>query len=118
MSLVIGDNFSYQGSKPLDARLKYDTLAHMVATAENTLYNGIIAYCEGEDKTYQWKSTNEVDQTLAKWREYTSGGSASDLSPADVALVKQNFQVNPYGTMPTEMTASDVIAVKNAFVLT
>lgn len=118
MSMQIADNFSYQGTKPLDARLQYNTIADMTAKAESTLYDGIMAYCKADRKTYQWISTNEVDPTLGKWREYTSGGSASDLSPVDVDLIKQNFQVNQYGTMPTEMTASDVIQVKNAFVLT
>lgn len=73
MSLVIGDNFSYQGAKPLDARLVYATLADMKAAADSTLYNGILAYCTGADKTYQWKSTNTVDADTGKWREFSSG---------------------------------------------
>lgn len=74
MSLVLGDNFSYGGSKPLDARLKYNTLAEMKAVADATMYNGCTAYCEATDKTYQWKSTNTVDETLGRWREFSSGG--------------------------------------------
>lgn len=118
MAIQIADNFSYQGSKPLDVREKFDTVADMAAYADASLYDGCFAYVKAVKKYYTYDSSNAVDSTTGKWREYTSGGSASDLSPADVALVKQNFQVNPYGTMPTEMTASDVIAVKNAFVLT
>lgn len=78
MALTIGDNFSYQGAKPLDARLQYATIAEMASKADSTLYDGIIAYCKADKKNYQWKSTNPVDQTLGKWREFESGG-ASDL---------------------------------------
>ena len=81
MALTLGDNFSYMGSKPLDARLKYDTVAAMKAMADSILYDGCLAYCAATDKTYQWKSTNPVDPDLGKWREFTSGsGGASDLA--------------------------------------
>ena len=81
MALTLGDNFSYQGAKPLDARLKYDTLANMKAVADATMYEGCLAYCEATDKTYQWKSTNTVDADTGKWREFeTGGGGASALS--------------------------------------
>lgn len=75
MALTIGDNFSYMGAKPLDGRLKYDTVASMKAMADSVLYDGCLAYCVATDKTYQWKSTNDVDATLGKWREFESGGS-------------------------------------------
>lgn len=74
MALVIGDNFSFQGAKPLDGRLKYDTLANMKAVGDSTMYDGCLAYCVATDKTYQWKSTNTVDTDLGKWREFSSGG--------------------------------------------
>lgn len=71
--LTLGDNFSYQGAKPLDARLKYDTLAAMKAVGDATMYDGCLAYCTATDKTYQWKSTNSVDADTGKWREFSSG---------------------------------------------
>ena len=74
MALTLGDNFSYQGAKPLDARLKYETVAAMKAVADATMYDGCLAYCAGTDKTYQWKSGNTVDETTGKWREFNSGG--------------------------------------------
>lgn len=75
MALTLGDNFSYQGAKPLDGRLKYDTLAAMKAVADATMYDGCMAYCVEADKTYQWKPTNTVDESTGKWREFSSGGS-------------------------------------------
>lgn len=83
MALTLGDNFSYQGAKPLDARLKYDTVAAMKAVADATMYDGCLAYCAGTDKTYQWKSGNTVDKTTGKWREFTSGGGGSSYSAGD-----------------------------------
>ena len=74
MALTLGDNFSYQGAKPLDARLKYDTLAAMKAVADSTMYEGCICYCVATDKTYQWKSANTVDADTGKWRELETGG--------------------------------------------
>ena len=76
MALTLGDNFSYQGAKPLDARLKYADLATMKAVADATMYDGCLAYCVATDKTYQWKSTNSVDATLGRWREFSSGGDS------------------------------------------
>ena len=73
MALTLGDNFSYQGAKPLDGRLKYDTVAAMKAMADSTLYDGCLAYCVATGKTYQWKSTNTVDADLGRWREFESG---------------------------------------------
>lgn len=79
MSISVADNFSYKGAKPLDGRLKYDTVANMVSTAVATLYDGCFAYVTGTKKYYTFDSSNDVDPTLGKWREY-SGGGESDSS--------------------------------------
>lgn len=84
MALTLGDNFSYQGAKPLDARLKYDTLAAMKAVADATMYEGCMAYCSATDKTYQWKSTNTVDADTGKWREFSSGGGGGTSDYPDL----------------------------------
>ena len=83
MALTLGDNFSYQGAKPLDARLKYDDLATMKAVADSTMYEGCLAYCVATAKTYQWKSTNTVDTDTGKWREFTSGGGGGSYTAGD-----------------------------------
>lgn len=90
MALTIGDNFSYQGAKPLDGRIKYDTIAAMKAMADSTLYEGCIAYCTATDKNYQWKSSNTVDATLGKWRELESGieytaGDGIDITANEIS---------------------------------
>ena len=87
MALTLGDNFSYQGAKPLDARLKYDTLAIMKAVGDATMYDGCIAYCVATDKTYQWKAANTVDADTGKWREFSSGGGGSSSALSDLTDV-------------------------------
>lgn len=72
MSISIGDNFSYNAAKPLDSRFSFNTVAEMMAKPETSLYDGLIAYCKENEKSYQWKSTNTIDEVLGKWREYTS----------------------------------------------
>lgn len=79
MALILGDNFSYQGAKPLDGRLNYATLADMKAVGDATMYNGCMAYCVETDKTYQWKLANTVDADTGRWREFSSGGGSSDI---------------------------------------
>lgn len=83
MALTLGDNFSYQGAKPLDARLTYQTVSAMKAVADATMYEGCLAYCAEADKTYQWKSANTVDETTGKWREFETGDSSS-VDPSSI----------------------------------
>ena len=106
MSLVLGDNFSYQGAKPLDKRNQYDTVAIMAAVSDTVLYDGCLTYCLETGKTYQWLSTNTVDATLGKWREFLSGGSDSsvDLQFFYATLLKDEWtsQNDEYYTQNVE----------------
>ena len=94
--ITLGDNFSYQGAKPLDARLVYSTVASMKAVADSTMYDGCLAYCTATDKTYQWKSTNAVDETTGKWREFTSGGDTIQVSSMPTASASELGKVYQY----------------------
>lgn len=78
MALKIGDNFSYNGKKPLDARNQFSTIAEMTAFAETSLDEGHISYVKETGKYYTFNSANDVDVTLGKWRELNTSGSASD----------------------------------------
>ena len=73
--IKVGDNFSYKGKKPLDSRNCFDTVSEMAQFAETSLDDGHISYVKETDKYYKFNSTNNVDSTLGKWREYTSSGS-------------------------------------------
>lgn len=109
MSLIIGDNFSYLGAKPLDGRIKYNTLADMVAMADSTLYDGCFAYCVGTDKNYQWKSSNTVDATLGKWREFEAGGGSTGDSGVlyTVTLLASGWVSNSQTLTVTGLKADD-----------
>lgn len=72
MSLIIGDNFSYLGKKPLDNRIVVDTITDLVAIVDNTIYDGILVYVTDEQKYYTYNSNNNIDVTLGKWRELTT----------------------------------------------
>lgn len=122
MSLVLGDNFSYQGAKPLDARLKYDALAQMKAMADSVLYDGCLAFCKEDSKTYQWISTNEVDATTGRWREFKSGSGGSSVTlEYDTVPTKDSTKLMKSGDLKTafdkkqdtmtEMTAAEVDAI-------
>lgn len=104
MALTLGDNFSYQGAKPLDARLTYSTLADMKAVADATMYNGCLAYCVATDKTYQWKSTNTVDEDTGRWREFETGGGGGTSDYSDLTNKPQINNVELSGNK----TASDL----------
>lgn len=74
MSITVGDNFSYQGGKPLDARFQFSSVANMKAFAEASLYDGCLAYIPSLKKYYTYDSSNTVDTTTGRWRELETGG--------------------------------------------
>lgn len=112
MALTIGDNFSYLGAKPLDGRIKYETVAAMAGMGDSTLYDGCIAYCVATDKTYQWKSTNTVDSTLGKWREFETGGSGGDSIQVDTM---PTASVSELGKVYQYIGATDATYTHNHF---
>lgn len=75
MSLVIWDNFSYQGRNPLDSRMLFDTIAAMKNYNENYLPDITLAFNKEDGKMYVFKRTNEVDEDTGKWREFEGGGT-------------------------------------------
>lgn len=77
MSINIADNMGYNGKKPLDARVSYSTLALMKAVTDANIYEGCLAYCAETDKYYKFLSTNTVDETTGKWREFSSGSAGT-----------------------------------------
>lgn len=67
MSLQISDNFSYQGRKPLDARLLCGTKKELEAIPVNTIYNGILVYVEEESTYYSYNKEHEIDASISAW---------------------------------------------------
>lgn len=99
MAISIADNFSYQGSKPLDSRIKYDSIASMKDTVTNTLYDGCLAYVTATQKYYTYNSTNDIDPTTGKWRELQTGGGGTTVVP------------NPSGTATAELSKLQIDSI-------
>lgn len=107
MAINVADNFSYKGGKPLDARIKYDTITAMVNTPTADLYDGCLAYVTAEKKNYQYDSSNAVDPTLGKWREFEGGGGGGHtiedadgitLTQRDILKFGEGFAVSDDST--------------------
>lgn len=82
MGIIVGDNFNYQASKPLDSRAQFASLADMKAYPDASLYDGCIAYVTANKKNYQYDSNNITDSNTGKWRELTTGGGGGGSVPA------------------------------------
>ena len=98
MAIAIADNFNYQGRKPFDARLQYDTVSDMASATESGLYDGCLSFVVSTKKYYSFNSTNTVDSTLGRWREFEGGGGGGqeiqvdELPTASVDLVGTIYQ--------------------------
>ena len=90
--IAIADNFQYRGTKPLDGRIMYSTVANMVAVPDSSLYDGCMAYVTATKKNYQYDSSNTVDETLGKWREYSGGGSS--YTAGDGINIDENNEIS------------------------
>ena len=74
MGINIADNFAYNGKKPMDNRTEYATLSAMKAVVDANINEGCLAYNKEDGKYYKFLSTNTVDATTGKWREFSTGG--------------------------------------------
>lgn len=101
MAISVADNFSYQGGKPLDARMKFSSVSDMVATPAASLYDGCFAYVTAEKKYYSYDSSNTEDPTLGKWTEYSSGGGGSTYTAGDGIEIDENNEIST-DNMPSE----------------
>lgn len=93
MAIIVGDNFSYKGKLPNFERDRFETLAAMKNADENIFDDGHISFCDEDKKTYRFLSTNEVDETTGKWREFGAGTPGGDTLTED-AIAK--YRIGPY----------------------
>ena len=120
MAISVADNFSYQGTKPLDSRVSFDTVAAMAAASDATLYDGCFAYVKATQKYYSYDSTNESDPTTGKWREFSGGSGGgqveSILKVGNSATGNFNYQSGGYlsATYATPFPDSNYILAPTA----
>ena len=74
--MKITENFAYIGTSQNFERDSYATLAEMKAVIDKRMPDIFTATCKETGKLYIYNKTNEVDETLGKWREV--GGSSCD----------------------------------------
>ena len=64
MAINTIDNFSYKGTKPLDARLVFNTLDEMLSYPKENLYVGIIMYCIETKKHYTYNGISIDEMSM------------------------------------------------------
>lgn len=69
MSINIGDNFKYLGKHFLDARQSFATIEEMKQCER--VPDGFITYCKEDEKRYEFKSSNTINELTGKWTEFT-----------------------------------------------
>lgn len=105
MGISVADNFDHKSKKPLDARTSYATTALMKAVTDANMNEGCLAYCAETDKYYKFLSSNTVDATLGKWREFETGGGGGGTS--DYADLSNKPSINNV-TLSGNKTTSDL----------
>ena len=70
MAIKIGSNFTFQGQQPNFERDRFATKAAMKAFPETSIDDGHLSYCAEDGNTYQFKSSNNVDNVTGKWRVF------------------------------------------------
>lgn len=80
MAIKIGSNFTFQGQQPNFERDRFATKAAMKAFPETSIDDGHLSYCAEDGNTYQFKSSNSVDDVTGKWRIFKDGFSADTIS--------------------------------------
>lgn len=106
--IQLGTNFLLQAEKPLDARQFYDTLEEMVGMEDTSLYEGITAYVKETDCTYQFKSSNEIDEETGKWRLF---GAAESESNSKVTIIEGKTAPDAYSFGDVTLTQSQYTAL-------
>lgn len=112
MGLLIGDNFNYQANKPNFERDSFATLAAMKAYPETSIDDGHISYCAETDKHYKFLSSNTVDDTTGKWREFETGAGIPEGGTTGQVLTKTEEGTawqDPQATFPEGGTTGQVL---------
>ena len=79
--MKITENFTYIGTSQNFERDSYKTLAEMKAVVDKRMPDIFTATCKETGKFYIYNKSNEVDETLGKWREI--GGSCDCQEETD-----------------------------------
>ena len=81
--MKITENFTYTGTLQNFERDSYATLAEMKAVVDKRMPDIFTATCKETGKLYIYNKTNEVNETLGKWREISGGASSGSSGTAE-----------------------------------
>lgn len=87
---------TYNGERPNFRRDQFDTLYQMSKVIDN-IDEGHISFCLEDKKTYQFLSSNEIDETTGRWRPFATGS----LHPSNGSIIFLN-NVDEYKALPEE----------------
>ena len=84
MAIKIGANFSYNGPNFLDTRQSFTTLEEM----KNCLLvpDGFITYCQEDEKRYEFKSSNTINELTGKWREFVVNAEIPEIEIPEIKI--------------------------------
>ena len=107
--MKITENFTYIGTSQNFERDSYATLAEMKAVVDKRMPDIFTATCKETGKLYIYNKTNEVDETLGKWRELSlDGGDYVTKTYVDTELAKKADTDHTHTTVNGHTVESDV----------
>lgn len=101
--IQIIDNFEHRSKLPNFARDQFDTLEEMKNVRDEDIDEGHISYCISTDKHYKFNTSNAIDQSTGKWREFKGekgdpgkdGQDGTNVSSNLTAFVFKSSETTP-----------------------
>ena len=111
MAIKIGSNFTFQGQQPNFERDRFATKATMKAFPETSIDDGHLSYCAEDGNTYQFKSSNSVDNVTGKWRVFKADVNLSNYATkAEITTINNNI-ADLHSSL--ESTQTDFVDLRN-----
>ena len=111
MAIKIGSNFTFQGQQPNFERDRFTTKAAMKAFSETSIDDGHLSYCAEDGNTYQFKSSNSVDNVTGKWRIFKADVDLSAYATkAEITTINNNI-ADLHSSL--ESTQTDFVDLRN-----
>ena len=107
--MKITENFTYIGTQQNFERDSYATLAEMKAVVDKRMPDIFTATCKETGKFYIYNKSNEIDETLGKWRELSlDGDDYVTKTYLDTELAKKADTDHTHTTVNGHTIESDV----------
>ena len=94
MAISINSNFSLLSKVHLDSRQSFETLVDMASFLEGAIPEGFLTYNKETDKFYKFNASNEVDPTLGKWREFSSGSGENVIDDTLETSLTKTYSID------------------------